>query len=110
MEDADLFLMGSYYEGFPNVLLEAGAHGIPVIAFNVPGGIPEIISEENGILTDDNDIIAFAAAIKKGLSANPIGIGFNSNKIIEITKKRFSVDTMLAKLEKLFIQLTQPNN
>ena len=105
MEDADLFLMGSYYEGFPNVLLEAGAHGIPVIAFNVPGGIPEIISDENGMLVDDNDILGFAAAIKNGLSAN-----FNRDKITEITKKRFSVNTIMAQIEKLFIQFTQPGN
>ena len=106
MEDANLFLLGSYYEGFPNALLEAGALGIPAIAFKVPGGIMEIISEgENGLLVDDNDIIGFAAAVKKGLSAN-----FNRNKIIEITKERFSVKTMLTDMEKLFAQLAQPFN
>lgn len=104
MEDADLFLFGSYYEGFPNVLLEAGVLGIPVIAFNVAGGISEIISAENGILVDDNDIIGFAVALQKGLQA-----GFNRNQIIEITKKRFSVNTIMPAIEKLFVQLTQPN-
>ena len=102
MEDADLFLFGSYYEGFPNVLLEAGAHGIPVIAFNVPGGIAEIImEEENGLLVEDNDIIAFAAAINKGLAKK-----FNGNAIIEITKKRFSVNNIIPAIEKLFLKLT----
>ena len=106
MEDADLFLLGSYYEGFPNALLEAGALGIPAIAFNVAGGIAEIIREgENGLLVDDNDIIGFAVAVKKGLSAN-----FDRNKITEITNKRFSVNTMLADIEKLFAQLAQPIN
>jgi glycosyltransferase involved in cell wall biosynthesis len=102
MEDADLFLFGSYYEGFPNVLLEAGAHGIPVIAFNVPGGIAEIITEENGLLVDDNDLIGFAAAVKKGLDAN-----FNSSKIIETTKKRFSVNGIMEAIENLFIKVHQ---
>lgn len=102
MEDAGLFLMGSYYEGFPNVLLEAGAHGIPVIAFKVPGGIAEIIMEdENGLLVEDNDIIGFAAAINKGLAKK-----FNSNTIIEITKKRFSVNNIIPAIEKLFLKLT----
>jgi glycosyltransferase involved in cell wall biosynthesis len=103
MEDADLFLFGSYYEGFPNVLLEAGAHGIPVIAFNVPGGIAEIITEEeNGLLVDDNDLIGFAAAVKKGLEAK-----FDRNKIIETTKKRFSVNGIIEAIENLFIKLHQ---
>ncbi len=103
MEDADLFLMGSYYEGFPNVLLEAGAHGIPVVAFNVPGGIAEIITDnENGLLVADNDIIAFAAAINKAITA-----GFDREKIIEATKKRFSVNSMIHAFENIFLKLAQ---
>ncbi|HQW93752.1 MAG TPA: glycosyltransferase [Ferruginibacter sp.] len=101
MEDADLFLMGSYYEGFPNVLLEAGALGIPVIAFDVPGGINEIISEgENGLLVDDNDLIAFAMAIR-----NATSLAFNRRKITENTLKRFSVNTIVAQFEQLFRQM-----
>lgn len=101
MEDADLFLNGSYYEGFPNVLLEAGMLGIPVIAFNAPGGISEIITDgENGILVDDNDILGFATAINKGLSAD-----FSRDKIIESTQTRFSVNAMLPKVEDLLRSL-----
>lgn len=103
MEDAGLFLMGSYYEGFPNVLLEAGAHGIPVVAFNAPGGIAEVITDnDQGILVEDNDIIGFAAAIKKAL-AN----GFDREQIIETTKRRFSVSAMMHALENIFLKLAQ---
>ena len=103
MENADLFLMGSYYEGFPNVLLEASAHGIPVVAFNVPGGIAEIITtNENGLLVADNDIIAFAAAINKAITT-----GFDRNKIIETTKKRFSVSSLMHAIENIFLKLAQ---
>jgi glycosyltransferase involved in cell wall biosynthesis len=104
MEDADLFLMGSYYEGFPNVLLEAGAYGLPVVAFNVPGGIAEIITEgENGILVEDNNIIAFGTTINKALATN-----FNRAKIIESTKNRFSINNMMAAMENTFLKLA-PN-
>ncbi len=103
MQDADLFLMGSFYEGFPNVLLEAGANGIPVIAFNAPGGIAEIITEnENGLLVADNNITAFAAAIQKTLALN-----FNRGTIIETTKKRFSVNNMMTAMENIFLKLAQ---
>ena len=101
LEDADLFLMGSYYEGFPNVLAEAGTMGIPVIAFRAPGGIGEIIEDgKNGLLVEDNDILGYASAINRGISAN-----FNRQQIIEVSKERFSVTTMIAKLEKLLMQL-----
>lgn len=103
MEDADLFLMGSYYEGFPNVLLEAGAYGLPVIAFNVPGGISEIINgNENGLLAEDNDIIEFAATVKKAITLN-----FDRNKIIETTKKRFSSGSMISAIENTFLKLAR---
>jgi glycosyltransferase involved in cell wall biosynthesis len=101
MQDAGLFLMGSFYEGFPNVLLEAGSYGIPVIAFNVPGGIGEIIREgENGLLVEDNDLPGFAAAINKAVIS-----GFDRNKIIESTQKRFSISEMMRKLEDILLQL-----
>ncbi len=105
MEDADLFLMGSYYEGFPNVLLEAGAIGIPVIAFDVPGGIAEIITAVTGILVDDNDLIGFAAAIQ--MATDNL---FDRNKIIALTKERFSVHTIMTGIENLFRLPAQPNN
>jgi glycosyltransferase involved in cell wall biosynthesis len=99
-ENADLFLMGSYYEGFPNVLLEAGARGIPVIAFDVPGGIKEIITEDNGVMVKDDDVVAFANAIKSGLASN-----FNRNLIIELTRSRFSVTRILPQLENIFLKI-----
>jgi glycosyltransferase involved in cell wall biosynthesis len=104
IKEADLFLMGSYYEGFPNVLLEAGAHGIPVVAFNVPGGIAEIITPENGVMVDDNDIIGFAKAINNALLLN-----LNNNSIIDLTKKRFSVNRMINEIESVFLKVASDN-
>ncbi|WP_462252077.1 glycosyltransferase [Ferruginibacter sp.] len=106
MEDADLFLMGSHYEGFPNTLLEAGALGIPVVAFNVPGGIREIITDgENGLLVKDGDEKAFAAAIEKALN-----IDFNRQQIKNNTQKIFSLNLIIKKTETLFLELHQNFN
>ncbi len=49
MQSSSAFVMFSFYENMPCSILEALCTGLPVIASSV-GGIPEIISEENGIL------------------------------------------------------------
>ncbi len=101
MEDAGFFLMGSHYEGFPNTLLEAGTLGIPVIAFDAPGGIREIVIDgENGLLVKDIDEKAFARTIEKAMGTN-----FNRAQIKEHTIKSFPVIYLITKTENLFMGL-----
>jgi glycosyltransferase involved in cell wall biosynthesis len=66
MKEAKLVLLSSLYEGFPNVLLEANACGTFVIANACAGVGEEIInSGVNGILVEENNLEAFAEAIKQ---------------------------------------------
>lgn len=101
MEDADLFLMGSHYEGFPNTLLEAGILGIPVVAFDVPGGIAEIISNgSNGFLVKNGDEKQFVLTIEKAIQTR-----FNRQQISTATGHTFSLQQIIARTENLFVQL-----
>jgi len=60
--EADLMVMTSEWEGTPNALLEAMAHGVPVVATCV-GGIPEILGCGRGLLTEPRDERGIAAAV-----------------------------------------------
>ena len=53
-QQADFLILTSDMEGTPNVLLEAMAHGIPVLATRV-GGIPEIVGPDRGLLVEPGD-------------------------------------------------------
>lgn len=61
--NADLMVLPSFTEGLPNVVLEASAAGIPVIATAV-GGTPEAVSDgRTGLLVPPGDPIALSAAV-----------------------------------------------
>lgn len=66
LSHSTIFVLSSLYEGFPNVLLEALALGIPSVATRCPTGPEEIITDGvNGILVPTADEHALAGAIKK---------------------------------------------
>lgn len=68
MNASDLLCLPSLNEGSPNVILEAMACGVPIVATRV-GGIPEMVrSYKNVKLTDPKDIKQLSEAILKFLS------------------------------------------
>lgn len=64
-QNADIYAMSSHYEGFGMVLAEAGSYGLPCVAFDIPTGPSDIIKDgESGFLIEDNDLVAYAKALR----------------------------------------------
>lgn len=65
---ADVSVLATRSEGWPNVLLESLACGTPVVAAKV-GGVPEIVRDgQDGILYPSGDRTALAAALRQSLA------------------------------------------
>lgn len=61
---SDILVLPSYSEGFPNVILEAMSFGKPVVATTV-GGIPEMLSQGEGLLVSPGALLELQAALSK---------------------------------------------
>jgi glycosyltransferase involved in cell wall biosynthesis len=62
--NAKVFVVTSLYEGFPNVIIEAMACGVPVVSVDCPGGIRDIITHgENGLIVEQDNRQALSRAI-----------------------------------------------
>lgn len=66
MDQADMFVLPSHYENAPVVLSESLAKGLPIVASRV-GGIPEMVSDECGMLVTPGKDEELAAALEKML-------------------------------------------
>lgn len=69
IRNADLLVLPSHREGVPNVVLEAFACGVPVVATDV-GGIPEILTKDTGVLVPAKSVDQLSAAIVQSLDKN----------------------------------------
>lgn len=86
---SSVFFMTSRNEGFPMVLLEAQAHGLPIVSFDCETGPSEIITQgEDGYLIPTFDIEAFVQALSR--LANDLDSRVRMSKAAIANRHRFS--------------------
>lgn len=98
---ADIFVLSSDREGFPNVLLEAMACGVPIISTDCPSGPNELISDgKNGILVPPSNENALAKAISTLIGDKKLRTKFSQEG--RIRAGDFRIDKILPQYEALF--------
>ena len=90
MNQADLLVLPSIWEGMPIVALEAAASGIPVLATPV-GNLPELLAEERGFLSGLQNFPNMIEFIME----HPQEAIFRAGKFYQYAKSKFSLETML---------------
>lgn len=98
---ADLYVMTSRFEGFPNSLAEAMACGLPAVSFDCDTGPRDIIRHEvDGVLVAAGDVTAMEAALERLMRDESLRRRFGE-KAAE-ARERFSVERIAAMWEQLF--------
>ena len=78
MQASDLFVLASHTEGMPNVVMEAMACGLPVIATAV-GGLPEAVGDCDGvILVPPENIDELEKTITKIINDNQLKVNMQT--------------------------------
>jgi glycosyltransferase involved in cell wall biosynthesis len=100
----DVFALSSLREGLPNVLLEAMALGVPVVATRI-AGIPRLVHDgENGLLVEPGSEEALAGALGSLLRSQELRrrLADEARRTVE---SRFSFAARMAKVRRLYDRL-----
>jgi N-acetylgalactosamine-N,N'-diacetylbacillosaminyl-diphospho-undecaprenol 4-alpha-N-acetylgalactosaminyltransferase len=103
MSRADIFVLSSFYEGFPNVLVEAMICECPVVSANCKSGPEEIIEDgQSGFLIPPGNIEALEKSIQKVLENPNLRQILVKNGLEKVNT--YDVNTIIAQYERILLQ------
>lgn len=85
----DILILPSYREGFPNIVLQAGAMAIPSIVTDIPGSTDIIFDEFNGWIVNPKDSIALCDAMLKAYQTSPENLKMIGSNARQLVVERF---------------------
>jgi glycosyltransferase involved in cell wall biosynthesis len=107
MNAADAYVMSSSWEGMPNVLLEASATGLPIVATNVGGNREVVLDGITGFLVPPRNPEALAEAVLRMMDLpeeKRREMGKAARKHVE---DNFSLDRIVDMWEALYKELLE---
>lgn len=107
-QEASIFCLPSYAEGFPMAVLDAWAYGLPVITTPV-GGIPDVAKDrENMLLFNPGDIDKLAENLDQLISDETLRNRI-SKESSDFAHKRFSIESVNKQLASIYESLSYKN-
>lgn len=97
LQGSDVLVCPSWSEGFPNVILEAMANGLAVIATDV-GAVAAMVDGHNGWLLKPGDITALAQALKTAANSPAPALDLKKQASLERMRTRFNWDSIYEQL------------
>ena len=105
MASADVFVLSSLWEGLPNVLVEALACNIPIVATNAPYGSQEVIQNgKNGFLLPTANPEALVYKIIRILNNSTLREKFTVEGL-KIVHEKFSIEKIIKQYENIFMHV-----
>jgi glycosyltransferase involved in cell wall biosynthesis len=107
--EASILAMTSRTEGFPMVLIEAMAIGLPVIAYDCPVGPRSIIiNNENGFLVENGNLDMFVQKMELLIEDENLRIQMGKNAKNSVSK--YDLETIMQQWKSLFEHLAKNNS
>jgi glycosyltransferase involved in cell wall biosynthesis len=103
MAGCDLFVSSSLWEGFPTVILEAMAVGIPVVATDVSGSRELVVNNITGLLVTPKQSNELAKAIYKIITSPDTAKKFTENATKNL--QEFTIERTANKYSKIYSDL-----
>ena len=79
MKTLDIFVLPSYREGFPKVIMEAAATGLPVVTTDVTGCRSAVVHNQTGLIVPSKNAEALGKSIRKLLDSPELRSAMGSN-------------------------------
>jgi glycosyltransferase involved in cell wall biosynthesis len=104
---SDIFCLPSHREGFPTVVLEAGACGLPTAASRVYGIVDAVLDEATGLLHPPKDAAGIARTVRRLVEAPhlraSLGTAARARAVAEFSSARMT-SLLMARIGELLNQ------
>lgn len=105
LNNSGVFILPSYTEGFPNVVLEAMALAKPIIASRV-GAIPDMLSEDCGLLINERNTSDVEGALKELIADTEMRSSIGENAYKKLLEK-YTVEKIFDKYMEVWHKISE---